>query len=54
MGGARDTYGEQVRCAQGFGGWNLWVQTTRKAMGTDHSKGLGIDGRLILKWIFRR
>jgi hypothetical protein len=45
MGGACGTYGRQEKCIQGFEG-------RREAK--IHLKDLGVDGRLIFKWIFRR
>ena len=46
MGGTRSTYGGEEKCVQGFGGGNL-----RKR---DHLDDPGVDGRIILKWIFRK
>ena len=40
------TYGGEERRIQGFGGGNL-----RKR---DHLEDPGVDGRIILKWIFRK
>jgi len=45
MDGAHSTYGAQERCIQGFGG--------EKPRETDHLEEPGIDGRIMLKWIFR-
>ena len=46
MGGACGTYeGEEGRI-QGFGGENLRL--------TDHLEDPGVDGRIILRWIFRK
>ena len=42
MGGACSTYGGEARCIQGFGEENLIER--------DHLK----DGRIILRWIFRK
>jgi len=46
MGGACGTYGGGERCVQGFGGKN-----TRER---DHWGDQGADGRIILRWIFRK
>jgi hypothetical protein len=44
MGWACGTYGRQERCVQGFGG---------KAREREHFEDLGVDRRLILKWLLR-
>jgi len=46
MNRARSTYGGEEKCMRGFGGGNL-----RKR---DHLDDPGIDGRIILRWIFRK
>jgi hypothetical protein len=46
MGGACSTYGEDDNCVQGFG-----VETIGKEA---HLKDLGVDGRIILKCIFKK
>jgi len=46
MGRACGTYGVEGRCIQGFGG-----ETPR---GKDHVQDLDVDGKIILKWIFKR
>ena len=46
MGGACSAYGGEERLIQGFGGGNLKER--------DHLGDPGIDGRIILRWIFRR
>jgi hypothetical protein len=42
MGGTRSTHGIDEKCIQYFG-WKV----------KDHSGDLGIDGKIILEWIFR-
>jgi len=44
MEGTCGTYGGK-RCVQGFGG---------DMRETDHLKDIGTDGRIILRWIFRK
>jgi len=39
-------YGVEERCIQGFGAGNLRER--------DHLEDRGVDGRIILKWIFRK
>jgi hypothetical protein len=46
MGGVCSTYGGRERCVQGFGGGNL-----RKR---DRWGDPGVDGRIILGWIFKK
>jgi hypothetical protein len=46
MGGACSTYGGKERCMQG-----LWWENLRER---DHLEDPGIDGRIVLKWIFRK
>jgi hypothetical protein len=46
MGGAGSTRGGEETCIQDFGGGNL-----REG---DHLKNPGVDGRIILRWIFRK
>jgi len=46
MGGACSAYGGEERRIQGFGGENL--------NGRDHLGDPGMDGRIILRWIFRK
>ena len=46
MGGACSVYGGEERRIQGFGGGNL--------MERDHLEEPVIDGRIILRWIFRK
>jgi hypothetical protein len=46
MGGARSAYGGEERRIRGFGGGNLRE--------TDHLGDTGVDGRIILRWIFRK
>jgi hypothetical protein len=44
MGGECDTYGRQERCVQGFGG---------EPDGKRPLADLVVEGRIILKWIFK-
>jgi hypothetical protein len=44
MGGSCSTYGSDEICLQNVG----WV----KLKGRDHSEDLGVDGRIILEWLF--
>jgi len=46
MGVACSMYGEEQRCIQGFGGENLRER--------DHLENQGVDGRIILRWIFKK
>jgi len=46
MGGTCSAYGGEGRCIQGFGGGNL---RERVRLGDP-----GVDGRKILRWIFRK
>ena len=46
MGGACSAFGEEERRIQGFGGGNL---KERDRLGDP-----GVDGRIILRWIFRK
>jgi hypothetical protein len=46
MGGACGMCGRQERCIQGFGGGDLKKR--------EHLENLGIDGSMILKWIFKK
>jgi hypothetical protein len=43
MGGAFSTYVRKERCIQGLMG---------RPEGIDHLENLGVDGRILLKWIF--
>ena len=46
MGGTCSAYGGEERRIQGFGGGNM--------KGRDHLGDSGVDGRIILRWIFRK
>ena len=46
MGWACGTYWGEESCIQGFGGGNLKER--------DHFGDPGVDGRIILRWIFRK
>jgi hypothetical protein len=46
MDGACSAYGGEEKLIQGFGGLNLRER--------DHLGGRGVDGRIILRWIFRK
>jgi hypothetical protein len=46
MGGACSTYGGEERCMQGV----LWGNVSERG----HSEDIGVDGQLILRWIFRK
>jgi hypothetical protein len=60
MGRARGTNGREERCRQGFGGGDLRERDDFEHLGIDgrlngrctHFKV--IDGRIILKWIFKK
>jgi len=43
MGGTCSTYGTQESCIQGLMG---------RPEGKDHLENLGVDGRILLKWMF--
>jgi hypothetical protein len=45
IGGACSTYGGKARCVQDFG------RETREG---DYWRGLVVDGRIIIKWIFNK
>ena len=45
-GGVCSTYGGEERRIQGFGGGNLRER--------DHLEDPGVDGRIILRWIFKK
>jgi len=45
MGGAFSTYGVEERCIQFWWG---------NMMERDHLEAQGVDGRIILKWIFKK
>jgi len=46
MGGECSMYGGEEGCIRGFGGETWSKETTWKDM--------GVDGKIILRWIFRR
>jgi len=46
MGGACRAYGGEENCIQGFAGGNLKE--------IEHLGDTGLDGRIILRWIFRK
>ena len=46
MGGPCSTYGGEETLIQGFGGGNLRER--------DHLEDSGVDGRIILRWIFMK
>ena len=46
MGGSCSTYGLEERCIQG-----LWWGNVRER---DHLEDSGANGRIVLKWVFRK
>jgi hypothetical protein len=46
MGGACGTCGRQESCIHGFGG--------ERTDGTNHLEDLGVDGKIMLKWILKK
>jgi hypothetical protein len=46
MGGECSTYGGEERCIQDFSGGKLRER--------EHLEDPGVDGRIILRWIFRK
>jgi hypothetical protein len=53
MCGSCSTYGGEVRCIQGFG-WNARGKETTWKTEVYRGEYPGLDGRIILRWIFRK